>query len=530
MKNLLHPGLLLLLLTSSIIAASQVPKFNSLPGATAVIYLDFDGHTVKSTSWNYNGPIVCDPSGLDEPKITEIFNRVAEDYRPFNVNVTTDSTKFLAAPINRRMRVILTVSSGWYGNAGGVAFVGSFTWGDNSPCFVFTALLGSNPKNIAEATSHEAGHTLGLYHQSEYDPVCYKISDYYAGTGTGETSWAPIMGVGYYRNVTTWYNGPNSYGCTNYQSDLDIITTRNGFGYRSDDHSSSFSSASTLNFTNNQAVAGGMIERNIDADFFQFNLQNNYQLTLDAIPYSVGSNAGSNMDLKITLYDNRQAPIQTYNPPNLLSSRIDTLLNSGTYYLKVEASGNQYTPSYASLGSYSLQAALTTGTLPLHKLELRGSSIGENHQLTWDIIADEKITDLILEISTDGRNFTPLARTDNSARSYQYRPFTSNTPQYRLNVTFDNGRQYYSNIISLRTGLAVQRPQLIGNLVNHSTLTVSSPGNFVYSIHDLNGHIIKSGQLSTGINRINAPAMTSGIYLVRYTDKTQQWTDKLVRQ
>ncbi|MBM3432559.1 MAG: hypothetical protein FJX92_06115 [Bacteroidetes bacterium] len=178
--------LFLLLLLTGLAGRTQVPFMSSLPSASAVIFLDFDGHTVDGTGWNYNGPIYCAPSGLDNTKITTIFNRVAEDYRPFNVNVTTDSTKFLAAPLNKRMRVILTITSSWYGNSGGVAFVGSFKWGDDTPCFVFSALLGYNEKFVAEATTHEAGHTLGLYHQAAYDNNCSKTSEYNGGTGTGE--------------------------------------------------------------------------------------------------------------------------------------------------------------------------------------------------------------------------------------------------------------------------------------------------------------------------------------------------------
>src|SRR5688572_8154888 len=166
MKNIFRPIVLALLVFSGFMTNAQVPVMSSYPSANAVIFLDFDGHTVTGTSWNYNGPIECGSSGLDNTKITEIFNRVAEDYRPFNVNVTTDSTKYLAAAANRRMRIILTVTSSWYGSAGGVAFVGSFIWTDNTPCFVFSALLGYNAKSISEAASHEAVHTLGLYHQA----------------------------------------------------------------------------------------------------------------------------------------------------------------------------------------------------------------------------------------------------------------------------------------------------------------------------------------------------------------------------
>ena len=110
---------------------AQSPVLSSYPSASAAIFLDFDGHTVEGTSWNWSLPAIeCQPSGLNATQITEIFNRVAEDFRPFNINVTTDSTKFLAAPANQRMRVIVTTTSSWYGNsAGGVAFIASFTLG-----------------------------------------------------------------------------------------------------------------------------------------------------------------------------------------------------------------------------------------------------------------------------------------------------------------------------------------------------------------------------------------------------------------
>ena len=205
---------LLLSFCLSLFAAAQVPQLSSYPSATAVLFLDFDGHVVEGTSWNSDGPIVCNSSNLSTAQVFEIYNRVAEDYRPFNINVTTDSTKYSAAPSTRRMRVVLTTSSSWYGSAGGVSFNNSFTWGDNTPCFVFTALLNYNTKYIAEAASHEAGHTFGLNHQSSYDNICNKTSEYNSGTGSGEIGWAPIMGVGYYRNQTLWHYGTNPYGCT----------------------------------------------------------------------------------------------------------------------------------------------------------------------------------------------------------------------------------------------------------------------------------------------------------------------------
>ncbi|MBC7948761.1 MAG: T9SS type A sorting domain-containing protein [Chitinophagaceae bacterium] len=532
MKTIIRPLIIVLSLISTLVVNSQVPLLSSHPSAQAALFLDFDGHTVVGTSWNYNGPIPCGGSGLNNSQITEIFNRVAEDYRPFNINVTTDSTKFLAAPLNQRMRVILTVSSSWYGSAGGVAFVNSFSWGDDNPCFVFTALLNSNIKFISEAAAHEAGHTFGLYHQASYDATCNKLSDYYAGTGSGEIGWAPIMGVGYYRNLTLWNNGPNSHGCTNYQSDLDIITSAiNGFGYRNDDHGSDFATATSTAFSNNQFNTEGVVERNTDSDIFKFILPANGRFQLAAIPYNVGTgNTGSDLDLQVTLYNNSETALNVYNPGALLSLVIDTTLDPGVYYLKVEGKGNQYAPNYASLGSYSLQAIATPGTvLPLHRLELRGALRGNDHQLTWIIEADEQVTEQVLEVSTDGRNFVPLIQSGNNDRSYTYRPVSVNGAQYRLSVTFDNGLQYYSNVVSIRASGSVPRPVVSGTLLNSNTITVNSPGTYQYVILDMNGRTRAKGQLVNGVNLLDAGQLSSGMYLIRFADNTQQWTDKIIR-
>ena len=514
---------------------AQTEELNSYPSASAVIFLDFDGHTVDGTSWNWNGnPINCAGSGLNTVQIKEIFNRVAEDYRPFNINITTAPAKFVTAPIEKRMRVIITTTSDWYGNsAGGVAFVGSFISGDDTPCFVFSALFGYNLKKIAEAISHEAGHTLGLYHQSQYDANCNKIADYYAGKGTGEIGWAPIMGVGYSRNFTLWSNGPNSLGCTKFQSDLDIITSSvNGFGYRTDDHGSTFNDATQTFYSNNQFDVSGVVQKNTDMDIFQFTMPYKGRFQLNAVPYNVGTgNAGSNLDMQVTLYNESQTLLNVYNPGALLNSVADTALNSGIYYLKIEGKGNLYAPSYASLGSYTLKGNIEGGNpLPLHKLELKVTQNGNKHQFNWIVEADEKIETQIVEASTDGRNFYAVVGISPDIFSYSYHPTFKSDIQYRLNVTFDDGHRYYSNIVSIGKTETGSRPKLLSNFISSNIVSVNSPGNYNYAIVDLNGKLIGKGQLMIGINNIDVSNIVNGMYLVRFWNNDHQYIDKLLRQ
>ncbi len=531
MKKLLQSALMTLMLCGTLTAKSQVPLLSSYPSASAVIFLDFDGHTVANGPWNVSGPIYCGASGLNNTQITEAFNRVAEDYRPFNINITTDSTKYFAAPLTRRMRVIVTVSYEWYGSSGGVAYVGSFTWGDDTPCFVFSSLLSYSTKNVSEASAHEAGHTLGLFHQSLYNGSCVKTAEYNPGTGSGEIGWAPIMGVGYSKNLTLWNNGPNSYGCTSMQNDLDVITSAmNGITYRTDDHANNFASATNTSFVSNTFTVNGVVTQNTDVDYFKITTSIYGRFQLDAVPTNVGSgNAGSDLDLQVSFYNNAQTLLNVYNPGTLLRSVLDSMLNPGTYYLKIEGRGNIYAPNYASLGSYALQGAFTDGTLPLRRLELQGESHNDLHQLHWIIDADEQVIKQVLEISTDGRNFNTLTESPVASRSYAYQPNTGSNVQYRLNVTFDNNRQYYSNVITIRkTGVSIG-PKLISNLINTGAIEVSSPGLYNYSIYDLNGKTLVQGKLANGSNIINAGSMTNGMYIVRFTKGAEQWMEKFVR-
>lgn len=533
MKNLYKCVLVVLAVCSTFLSRSQV-TLSSYTSASAVILLDFDGHTVSGTMWNVYGAFTCNSSGLDNAAITEVFDRVSEDYRPFNINITTDETKYNAAPANKRMRVVITTSNEWYGSgAGGVAYLNSFTWGDNTPCFVFSALLNFSVKNIAEAASHEAGHTLGLRHQSSYDANCIKVSDYNWGTGSGEIGWAPIMGAGYSQNMTLWNSGPNSLGCSNIQSDLSIITnSTNGFGYRTDDHTNTYSTSTNASFNSDgQFTITGVIGKNDDKDLFKFTMPTFGRMQLNAIPYNVGSgNAGSDLDLQVEFLDGSYATIGTYNPGNLLNSIIDTFINAGTYYLRVDGKGNIYAPEYGSLGSYSMQATYTDGNiLPIRRLELRGRLEGDMHTLNWLVEADENIAKQVIEVSTNGINFTVLDQPTTALRSFSYHPLDNRPLLYRMHVTFENSKEYYSNVIAIRQGKSA-KPQLVGNTIAGNSLLINSPDNYRYQVIDQKGRILAKGNIEKGYSSIHVSIVTTGIYIIRFTDGEQQWSEKFIKR
>jgi len=508
---------------------SQTPVYNSYPLAAATVYLDFDGHYLEGTSWNYKGPLTLGPSNLTVAQITEIFNRISEDYRPFNINITTDSTKYWSAPARLRMRLVFTITSEWYGAAGGVSYLNSFNWGDNTPCFVFTALLTYRTKYISEAASHEIGHTLGLNHQSAYDDLCKKTDEYNAGKGIGEIAWAPIMGVGYYRNFTLWHNGSDPWECSSYQDDLSIITNA-GVNYRTDDYSNTIgNSTKEVNFVNSRFSIDGVIEKISDKDVFKFTMPIMGLFHLDANPYNVGSgDNGSNLDVKIELLSSDQHVLNSYNPELVLNATIDTLLEAGTYFLRVQSMGNVYAPDYASLGSYTLTAFYAPlMVLPANHLELNAINDRGNHKLSWTIESDETITKQTLEFSLDGINFQTLNTLKPGDRSFIYQPGDNAIMYYRLNVSFSNNHHLLSNIILLRSSIG--RPSINNNLV-HNTIQINGVSGFNFTVVDFNGRIMGGGKLAQVTSSFNTANLARGMYIIHFNNGPEHYTQKFLKQ
>jgi len=527
-----RPNLLLFaLLLCALNTSAQIPGLSSNPSASATIYLDFDGQYVTATSWNWGGPITALPAPLTQTSIIEIFHRVAEDYRIFNVNVTTDSNVFKAAPVFQKTRIIITPSSEWYGNAGGVAFVGSFLWGDDTPAWVFSNKLGHIPKYVAEAASHEAGHTLGLQHQSNYDATCKKIAEYGGGQGTGEIGWAPIMGVGYYKNLTTWHRGSNAQGCNVIQNDVEVIGgTDNGFGFRTDDHGDQHTNATSVLYGLTNFTISGIVNDAADKDVFKFDLTYNQNFKLSAIPESVGSNnAGANIDIQVSLLNGSGDTIGKYNPSLLLNAGLDTNLASGTYYVVMEGTGNENLRDYGSLGYYYLSGELNR-VLQVYKFRLSGTWENEMHSLSWSYITDEPLKEFEVQVSDDGSRFEKLTTMSSSARNLTYSSLSSKKSFYRVRaVTAADERSYYSNIIALDPKMT-RHPVEVMNTVVKNSVTVNSAGNYSYQLLQQNGQILQSGTLKPGRNTIDIKPTANGLLLMRIFDGTQYWTEKLVKQ
>jgi len=510
-------------------AQAQVPKLSSYPAARATVYLDFDGHTARGTAWNWDGDIVAKPSGLSPAEITQIFNRVAEDFRIFNINITTDATVFTKAPVAKRVRIIFTPTHQWYGQSGGIAFVNSFSWGDDTPAWVFVSLLSGDPKYIAEAASHEIGHTFGLQHQSTYSNTCALISEYGEGRGTGEIGWAPIMGLGYYKNFTTWTYGSSIEGCKVMQNDIAIISGGyNNIGFRSDDHGNTRQAATNVLVTNDKFHHTGVINSATDKDFFKLVLARKSRLTMTVIPNNVGpGNSGANVDIVMTLVKSSGDTIARVNPGSLLSTSIDTLLLAGTYYIGVDGAGNQNVSDYGSVGMYSLGGTVTAVTaMPVKPLVITGSVRPNIHLLRWESGSLESTTRGYLETSFDGIHYLPVSSTPLTGNLYEHVPSTNRLAYYRLRMVLPDESEVYSNTVALSS----TSPVTVFDTRVTSTIELSSNGNYNYMVVDAVGRVIEKGRVANGLNSIALRSNMSGVLVRKVFDSRQQFNFRLVKR
>ncbi len=370
---------------------AQIPLLNSNPAATSkVIYLDFDGQKVSGTAWNSGNLVNAAPSGATSAQIISIWKRVSEDYRPFDVNVTTDSTKFNNATTTKRMRVIITPTSTWYGNAGGVAYLNSFTWGGTpgTPCWVFEDMLGYSAKNIAEAAAHEAGHTLSLRHQSTYTATCVKAQEYNPGIGTGMTSWAPIMGVGYSKNVTVWHSGTSALSCTTIQNDHGSgnpgITGNNLLSFLPDDVGNTYSTGKLLNLNTLVTSDSGLITTPTDIDVYKFSICSNRYVTFNIKPFALDTvnYSGANLDIRLHIYNSSGTLLAVDTTLSRLNALSGLNLPAGSYYFSIDGGRSNYYTDYGSLGRYFITIRATNPPTFISSIITATACAGQSSILT----------------------------------------------------------------------------------------------------------------------------------------------------
>lgn len=344
-------------------------ELHSKPDSRRTIYLDFTGHTVSGTEWNA-GPNglpngfyeAWDPAGngtgfsaSERTMVQEIWAIAAEDYAPFDVDVTTENPG--NAAIHRSggadkvfgTRVLLTdnpIAHKHFDDTFGIAFDDAFDETIDhelyQPAWVFPQ--DYSMKAVADTVSHEVGHNLSLDHDGKGD------DEYYEGHG----AWGPIMGSSDYRPIAQWSNG--DYGGSNTENDIAVIAA-SGAPLRKDEAGSTVDTAAAF------PLAPAYISTRHDQDVYALG-ECEGPLTLKAQPAPLSPN----LDIRLELLGSSGTVLSFDDPPSAgidedtatgLAASISGTA-SGTYYVRVDGvgRGNPATSysDFGSLGAYTLDA------------------------------------------------------------------------------------------------------------------------------------------------------------------------------
>jgi hypothetical protein len=364
-----------------------LPLLDSNPGAPVALYLDFTGN-FEATWWNSDGdfpkpgrPVVTpvfnldnDPTkfgGIEQGMIKEIWARVAEDFAPFNVNVTTHY--YGGFNDGQALKVAIGgLDTDWYTvPSSGTSNIGSFS-NSEAPNVVFVfsesirrgviagGLDGDGrpidfESAVATCASHEAGHAFGLLHHSrynfEYDGTTQDLNGNLKGKteyDPGTAAWTPIMGNSLDSDRTTWDADPTDLGPDTFQDDLAVIGgPANGFGFRADDHGNTTATATPLTqpvaFLPRMTGKGIINDWKSDMDFFSFTTGGGaLQVQVDAAPL------GPNLIPVAELWSDH-GPIARADAGGFTQSIIHANLPAGTYFVLVKSFGD-----YGDEGQYTV--------------------------------------------------------------------------------------------------------------------------------------------------------------------------------
>jgi PKD repeat protein len=348
--------------TPPTVTATSAFQLHSRPGAAKVLYLDFNGHTTPANVGGWKTTPIVTPAfqlaGTASPTdqlnlnaIRDIWLHVAEDFAPWDIDVTTEQPPTTA----RGQRCVIGGSvMNWLGVSGvmGVAHLNSFGGainGNDDNNFVF---IDNNYPTMKPTTSnvevtilcvaHEVGHTLGLQHWGE--TASGTGQSYTAGHAVaahaGITTACPIMGnsglVGWPSacNLNQWSKG--DYPFSNIvQDDVATITT---FAPKvADDHGNTLGTATVVSGTS--LTGGGVISDSTDVDLFKIT-PGVGALTLTVTPHLKYRNYNGNLKVGLSLYNASGVAVAgTYSVSSMGSTLTYNIPTGGTYYIKVNGLG-----------------------------------------------------------------------------------------------------------------------------------------------------------------------------------------------
>ncbi|MDO5554658.1 MAG: hypothetical protein Q4G68_12945 [Planctomycetia bacterium] len=395
---------------------ADTTKLQSNKSATQnVIYLD-----ASSFAPDFNAATLSFPERI---MVQEIWQRVAEDYMPFNVNVTTDPTVIGARRVTVNFWAAL---SSTYQSVH--TQINPMTSPNGNGPSIFTnpmVMNSSMVKILAEFSSYYSARSFGV----EVSSWTHDDNGY-----PGREGWAPIMGFpdNIAKQFTQWSKG-EYYGANNSQDQIAQLARI--LGLRSDDYGNTLADASPLtvvspyykydtlanlydgtsayvveetgkyNSSQNQYLISGIIEENTDYDVFSFDSYGgSYVIDVAGIGadnrfYDKNGNAWdwwmTNLNVMLEVLDSEGNLLQVISSTGTSFAHVKIDLSTTT---KTDEDGN-YLPTthYIRISGTGEGNAMTTGFSDYGSLGSYTLSVTENLE---DLVREDEAGNLVIVVTT----------------------------------------------------------------------------------------------------------------------------------
>lgn len=349
--------------SQSKVPISSPPACSSRPGSQNTIYLNFSGFIISGKAWNTAEFPIYEalPYDLDgdrttfnqyeQAQIVEMWRRVSEDFKPFDINVTTVMPSDLET--NPRIsHALITKNMDAKGrpmpsaSAGGVAYLGAF--GGNNANYLAPALCYYNQSGVVAhmvttTISHEVGHNLNLSHDGLTGGGAQ--NEYYGGHGKDQQSWGPIMGAPYRKNFTQWTTGNLSYyKANNTENDLAVIagclSVNGSTGYIADDVSTTIGNATTITPAAGQfSTQEFLIGAGGDVDVHKIVVDASYlQATISSFKIPNSQASGSNLGIKAEILSSNGS-VLAINDSGQNTVKVAAVVDPGICYIRISGTG-----------------------------------------------------------------------------------------------------------------------------------------------------------------------------------------------
>lgn len=405
----------------------DVTRLHSKPDATRKIVLVFGGTQLFGTRWNgwTQSGLPFQPFDTDGnpaarsvtelKQITKIWQGIADDFAPFDVDVTTedvpDADLHRSGPDDTRYGIRVVIHSRAPDRCICDASVYVRSFGDALKPILLnaTALGNGDPGYVVNAASHLIGHSLGLREDFEGRKIAPGVTQLVPSEGevVAGRRIAPVMGDPFRSDISRFMAGtyPNAQMA---EHDF-VVMEAAGLPMRADLEGSSRVLASYLPQGEDLWAGGtrywvsGTIERPGDSDVFAFHAGAGLiNVVMDTEMWSELEGVSSNLNFEFELWNTQGIIAKSELKPTLTGvislERRGIIVNlpvAGTYYINVrpvrERDGAK-TPEFGNRGAYAgfIIAQRTTAQPPVAVLTGAAGVKGQSITLRADQSSDDR--------------------------------------------------------------------------------------------------------------------------------------------